>query len=86
MKFNSSNGDHIETDNKKVIDFVKKCNLAGIAWRTYSGRGMYGKETVGVTVGFRSEYSLADLEDAGIRISGLRTDSMGLGTIYYIHL
>lgn len=83
--FQTHDGDELVTDDARIIDFVEKCEDAGIEWRTYSGRAMFGRQTAGVTISSRSEHSLADLEDAGIRISGLTTDSMGLGTIYYIH-
>jgi hypothetical protein len=82
--FKTHDGDELVTDNPAIIDFVEKCEDHGIEWRTYSGRGMFGRQTAGVTVSPRGDISLSELEDAGIRISGLTTDSMGIGTIYYV--
>lgn len=56
--------------------------------RSYSGRGMYGKQCLGVTMDKFSD--LADLvencdtvEDAAWIIRNVKTDSMGLSTIFY---
>lgn len=62
---------------------------AGHEAQAYSGRGMYGKQCVGVTVDDdASMWDLAfDLGKAqgedGDRIPGPRTDSMGLRMIVY---
>ena len=48
--------------------------------RSYSGRGMYGKECLGIDC----ENANSVIEDAGAAgIKGARTDSMGLGAIVY---
>lgn len=48
--------------------------------RSYSGRGMYGAQCLGVT----TEYPNSVMEDAGAAgIKGARQDSMGLKTIVY---
>lgn len=48
--------------------------------RSYSGRGMYGAQCLGVT----TEYPNSVIEDAGAAgIKGARQDSMGLKTIVY---
>lgn len=59
--------------------------------RSYSGRGMYGKECVAITTdGHTSAWTialaLADLNAGNIDLYGLgepREDSMGLGRVYY---
>lgn len=83
-RFETYDGDELVTDNPAIIDFIEKCVAHGIQWRTYSGRGMFGRETAGVNISPRRDVTVADLEDAGIRISGLTTDDMGVGTIYYV--
>ncbi|MBX3473079.1 MAG: hypothetical protein KF754_01705 [Planctomycetes bacterium] len=48
--------------------------------RSYSGRGMYGAQCLGIT----TEYPNSVIEDAGAAgIKGARQDSMGLKTIVY---
>lgn len=70
--------DKTMTKTKKLIAAIEN---AGYEWRSYSGRGMYGKECVGVTI--RDKSDLIDLADAA-KIAGKPcTDDMGLGTIAY---
>ena len=60
---------------------------AGYTWRRYSGRGMYGKECVGVTLSDDGE--LFDLGrtvgaiEAECNPGHVRTDNMGRGIIVY---
>ena len=63
----------------------------------YSGRGMYGRETTGVTVNSLSEVAasmIANAEEVAVRVAelkaagvemptGFRQDSMGYDTIIY---
>lgn len=59
--------------------------------RSYSGRGMYGKECVAVVIGgYTSAWTLAlaiaDVNGGNADLFGLeapRQDSMGLGTVLY---
>lgn len=80
--------------NKQLKDIIE---AAGYETRSYSGRGMYGKECLAFTVDGRAEEFAvaADLMDAAIgsgeyfikpvakAMRGIRTDSLGLGTVFY---
>lgn len=83
--------------NKQLQNIIE---MAGYETRTYSGRGMYGKECLAFTVdgreGRASSFAVAaDLMDAAIEagedfieplieaMRGIRTDSLGLGTVFY---
>jgi hypothetical protein len=70
----------------------------GIEYRSYSGRGMYGAECLGIDVDHGSNFTVAsvaaklvlELMAAGERtaaetvaLADIRTDSMGLGAIVY---
>lgn len=57
----------------KLIDAIK---AAGLRPRSYSGRGMFGRHCVGVSLRSISE---AD----GLPLRGSATDSLGLGIILY---
>ena len=71
-------------DSQKFIDTLEEC---GFEPRSYSGRGMYGKNCIGVAtddifdLGFQVESALSG-EDIG-HIPPCRTDSMGMDTIVY---
>ena len=82
--------------NKQLQDIIE---MAGYETRSYSGRGMYGKECLAFTVDGRAEEFAvaADLMNAALdagedfvvvepvlaAMRGIRTDSMGLGTVFY---
>lgn len=65
-----------------LIDAIED---AGFEARSYSGRGMYGKECVGVDLDATSDlWGLAqEMARSGIICDQPRTDSMGLGIIAY---
>jgi hypothetical protein len=71
-----------------VIDTEQLCDAldeAGYDYRSYSGRGMFGAECVGVDL--ESDVDLWDLATAlaraGLNIPAPRTDSMGRDIIAY---
>jgi hypothetical protein len=60
----------------KSADLIARIKDAGLQPRAYSGRTMYGKYCVGV--------SLRGLYEAdGLPLKGSRTDSLGMGIILY---
>jgi hypothetical protein len=67
-----------------ALKLIAALDAAGIKWRDYSGRGMYGSYCVGVTCG-RDTYerevieAVAEIPEA----ASPNYDSMGLGTILY---
>ena len=72
-------------------DLIEIAESADLNVRSYSGRGMYGKECVGIT-GSTLQHVLADLvlaefdfdkEDLAYLIRAARTDNMGMDTIVY---
>jgi hypothetical protein len=77
----------------KLAELLESHNY-GIEIREYSGRGMYGKSTIGIVCDESDIFeALAGVMEYGdeeereyvadnIR-NGFRTDSMGLSTIYY---
>ena len=71
----------------KAIELVDYLQLQGYdaeLYKGYSGRGMYGKETTGVTTD-AAPYVMDELETdiEEILPEGYRTDNMGLDYIYY---
>jgi hypothetical protein len=80
------------------MDFQKLLEDAGLTPRSYSGRGMYGKECLGVDTD-RSEMRVAaeliravietkeEFDDSLYELAGIledtQTDSMGMGIIMY---
>lgn len=73
-------------------------NYGGEIYEAYSGRGMYGKETTGITFDSDTDFysALADcihdaVEDGSMEdgdlltdmLRKLKTDNMGTGIIYY---
>lgn len=56
---------------------IQKLKAAGYEPRSYSGRGMYGRYCVGVTV------SRSYVDDVKKLIRGASTDSMGMDVIVY---
>ena len=66
----------------KPKELIEKLEDAGYEWRSYSGRGMFGKSCVGVTL--RNDGELFQLgADVGNDFGLPTTDSMGLGIIAY---
>lgn len=67
---------------RKVIEDL------GYETRSYSGRGMYGKKCLGVTIDedlikFVFDLGMACQEEEVERPGLIRTDQLGLGTIIY---
>ena len=68
-------GDKIQDRLKELAEEIGGSFVTG-----YSGRGMFGKNCIGIIC----DYPLSCVEAAGaIGITGARTDSMGLGAIVY---
>lgn len=61
----------------KTEALIKKIEAAGFKPRSYSGRGMCGAECVGVSV------QATSTGDADALPRGNRTDSLGMGQIWY---
>lgn len=61
-----------------LIDLIEE---AGFIWRKYSGRGMYGKQCVGLA--FDNTEDLWDLAQVLPDVPRPTTDSMGQGFIAY---
>lgn len=73
--------DHIETIQDLISD------IDGAELRSYSGRGMYGKQCLGIDMdsmsdAFRFALMVQD-EDLSVALSNPCFDSMGLGIIVY---
>jgi len=69
-----------ETDNARHIKFAKDMTEAGIAWRWYSGRFMYGaKCPASVTYGDVTEEDII----RATTVKGLKMDTLGRGRIIY---
>ena len=73
--------DHIETIRDLVSD------IDGAELRSYSGRGMYGQECLGIDMdsmadAFRFALMVQD-EDLSVALSNPCFDSMGMGIIVY---
>ena len=68
----------------ELVDYLELQGYEATLYEGYSGRGMYGKETTGVTTDARP-YDMEELETdiEEILPRGYRTDSMGLDFIYY---
>lgn len=68
---------HGSKPTQREQKFIKKAEAAGYTVRTYSGRGMYGRECPGVTVDNANDF----IAEMGMK--GLKVDSMGLSQIVY---
>ena len=66
-----------ERDGMTSEELIQRIEAAGFKPRSYSGRGMYGKECVGVSVNARSEGDADELP------RGNSVDSLGMGQIWY---
>lgn len=60
----------------KAKDLIAQIEASGRKPRSYSGRGMFGRECVGVSLR-RGDYG------EGLPSAGQRRDSLGLGEIAY---
>jgi hypothetical protein len=78
--------DILETETPEQKQFREDMEAAGIKVRTYSGRGMYGRRTYGVTCarGWTGEDGPSEAEVYRATKVDLITDSMGMGTILYL--
>jgi hypothetical protein len=72
----------MEIEAQHLIDAIED---AGFEAQAYSGRGMSGKQCVGVVVeGDDDLWEIAqDFAISGLEIQAPRTDSLGLDTILY---
>ena len=77
---------------KEVAELLTK--YQGEIYENYSGRGMFGRETTGITYEHKQEFydSIADvmeegdqeeLEQVGEFLRNVKFDNMGLGVIVY---
>lgn len=74
-----------------MIEVLKEvCDELGIKYRSYSGRGMFGKECFAITVDGSGLSEVADIaHECGRRnedpyhFSNIQSDSLGLGTVIY---
>ena len=64
-------------ENTRDKRFRKKAEKLGYKVRTYSGRGMYGRQCLGITV----DQPNTVIAEIGMR--GLKIDNMGLSYIVY---
>ena len=80
MEFTDKNGNKFVTEKPREIQFINDMEAAGIPWRTYSGRGMFGAECPGAVTD--EDVTEEDIIRA-TEVKGLRTDSMGRWTIKY---
>ena len=71
----------LETETPKQKQFREDMEAAMIPLRTYSGRGMYGRETYGVDCDGTEVHEQDVYRATALR---LQQDSMGRGTILYI--
>jgi hypothetical protein len=80
-----------DEETKEQRQFREDMEKAGFQTRWYSGRGMFGRSTYGVTcrggVTCNSDEDLPDVQDV-YRATKVRLarDSMGTGTILYVHV
>jgi hypothetical protein len=69
---------------KAIVEELETEGIDATVDATYSGRGMYGRETAAVSTRY-SEDVVATARDLGLplRRSNLNVDSMGLGKVVY---
>ncbi|MDU8350967.1 hypothetical protein RYA05_03550 [Pseudomonas syringae pv. actinidiae] len=70
----------VMTQNPEVIELIEDLQNADIPWRTYSGRGMYGSHTIGVSCG--RDVTEGDVYRA--TKAEFQIDQLGKGTILYL--
>ena len=72
---------------KRIVDACRSQGHNADIYEGYSGRGMYGSETTGVTADSKSIIIQSIINESklfdDLNISELRSDSMGLETIIY---
>ena len=72
---------------KRIVDACENQGYDADIYEGYSGRGMYGSETTGVTADSKSVIIQSIINESklfdDLNISELRSDSMGLETIIY---
>jgi hypothetical protein len=72
------------------VEIAEDCGLE--IYHNYSGRGMYGRKTIGVVADFNDfctflQFLGTKLETNDREIlGGWASDSMGLSSIYYLHM
>lgn len=86
------------SDNEKdwTAEVIDLCNAGELEWRSYSGRGMYGKRCLGITTDSPERAILTliqvavdlgfegeDLQDLLLELDNMCTDSMGRSAIVY---
>jgi hypothetical protein len=84
------------SDNDFNEKFIDLCNAAELNYRPYSGRGMYGKQCLGIThnqpervictlfsVALEMDWEREDLQTLAEALQESRTDSMGRSAIVY---
>lgn len=74
MKLTDKDGYKFTTTNKRFIQFAQDMEEAGIPWRAYSGRFMYGEECPAAVTS--DDVSHEDIIRA-TKVKGLKTDGMG---------
>lgn len=67
-------------EGKTREEFIRAAENMGFEVQPYSGRAMYGEECPSITL---DQYANVNDVIAELGIRGLRTDSMGLGTVVY---
>lgn len=72
--------DQIATDNPRYIKFAADMTKAGIPWRSYSGRGMYGEKCPAAVTS--EEVSREGIIRA-TALTELNTDTMGYNLVVY---
>lgn len=72
--------DEVATANDRYIKFAKDMEKAGIPWRSYSGRGMYGEKCPAVVT---SDEVSQEMVIRATTVTGLRTDTMGYELVVY---
>ena len=74
--------DRLEEETENQIKFREDMENAGIEIRIYSGRGMYGRGTYGVSCGqFPRPTEHEVYSSTKVR---LRSDTLGRGSILYV--
>lgn len=71
----------VMTNHPTVIETIEGLNDANIEWCAYSGRGMFGKHTIGVHCG--RDLSEGDVYRA--TKAKFQIDQLGKGTVLYLH-
>ena len=78
-------GPRLEKETLRQRRFREDMAKAGIKIRTYSGRGMFGRETYGVSCGGRREGAVSEGEVYRATSVRLKSDTLGLlGSILYV--